>query len=171
MVFAVVFFANSAANFAIGLTLSALLGPAEFGRYATAMLAAMTLATALFDWLRLPSQRVWGASGGRARIAASLDVAFLAMMGLAVLAVALGALTGVSFGFGHTLVALTPLVAIANARCDYSGAQFRARDQAAPFAALYAMRQTLTFTAVVAVAVWTRDSASVIAAMAAASLA
>ncbi len=171
MVFAVVFFANSAANFAIGLTLSALLGPAEFGRYATAMLTAMTLATALFDWLRLSSQRFSGDIEGRARIAASLDLAFLAMMALAVLAVAIGALTGLSFGFGHALVALMPLVAIANARCDYSGAQFRARDQAAPFAALYAMRQTLTFTAVVAVAVWTRDAGSVIAAMAVASLA
>ncbi|MBV8664263.1 MAG: hypothetical protein JO107_14315, partial [Hyphomicrobiales bacterium] len=166
MVFAVVFFANSAANFAIGLTLSALLGPAEFGRYATAMLAAMTLATALFDWLRLSSQRFSGDVEGRAPIAASLDLAFLVMMGLAVLAVAIGTLTGVSLGFGHALVALTPLVAIANARCDYSGAQFRARDQAAPFAALYAIRQTLTFTVVVAVAIWTREAGSVIAAMA-----
>ncbi|MBV8474694.1 MAG: polysaccharide biosynthesis C-terminal domain-containing protein [Hyphomicrobiales bacterium] len=171
MVFAVVFFANSAANFAIGLTLSALLGPAEFGRYATAMLAAMTLATALFDWLRLSSQRFSGDVEGRAPIAASLDLAFLVMMGLAVLAVAIGTLTGVSLGFGHALVALTPLVAIANARCDYSGAQFRARDQAAPFAALYAIRQTLTFTVVVAVAIWTREAGSVIAAMAIASLA
>ena len=74
MNFAVVFFVNSAANFAIGLTLSALLGPAEFGRYATAMLAAMTLATALFDWLRLSSQRFSGDVEGRARIAASCGI-------------------------------------------------------------------------------------------------
>ncbi|HEY1940631.1 MAG TPA: hypothetical protein VGH40_00780 [Roseiarcus sp.] len=171
MIFAVVFFVNSAANFAIGLTLSALLGPAEFGRYATAMLAAMTLATALFDWLRLSSQRFSGDVEGRARIAASLDLAFLAMMALAVLAVAIGALAGLRFSFGPVLVALIPFVAIANARCDYSGAQFRAREQAAAFAALYAMRQTLTFTVVVAVAIFTRDATSVIAAMAVASLA
>jgi hypothetical protein len=171
MVFAVVFFINSTANFAIGLTLSALLGPAEFGRYATLTLAAMTLATALFDWLRLSSQRFSGDHDGRAHIAASLDLAFLAMMALAVSAVAIAALAGFRFGFGLTLIALTPFVAIANARCDYSGAQLRARDQAGAFAALYAMRQTLTFTLVVAVAYWTRDAASVIATMATASLA
>jgi O-antigen/teichoic acid export membrane protein len=171
MIFAIVFFINSTANFAIGLTLSALLGPAEFGRYATAMLAAMTLATALFDWLRLSSQRFSGDLEGRARIAASLDLAFLVMMGVAVLTVGIAALAGLRFGFPVTLVALIPFVVIANARCDYSGAQLRARDQAAPFAALYAMRQTLTFTAVVAVAAWTRDAGSVIAAMAVASLA
>ena len=171
MVFAVVFFINSTANFAIGLTLSALLGPAEFGRYATAMLAAMTFATALFDWLRLSSQRFSGDIEGRARIAASLDLAFLVMMGLAVLAVGIGALAGLRFGFSLSLVALIPFVVIANARCDYSGAQLRARDQAGAFAVLYAMRQTLTFTAVVAVAIWTRDAASVVAAMAVASLA
>lgn len=170
MNFAVVFFVNSAANFAIGLTLSALLGPAEFGRYATAMLAAMTLATALFDWLRLSSQRFSGDVEGRARIAASLDLAFLAMMALAVLAVVTAGLAGLRFSFGPLSVALTPFVAIANARCDYSGAQFRAREQAAAFAALYAMRQTLTFTLVVAVALSTRDAAAVIAAMAMASL-
>jgi O-antigen/teichoic acid export membrane protein len=170
MIFAVVFFLNSAANFAIGLTLSALLGPAEFGRYATITLAAMTLATALFDWLRLSSQRFSGDLEGRARIAASLDAAFLAMMGLAALVVAVAALTGLRFGFGATLLALTPFVAIANARCDYSGAQLRARDQARAFAALYAMRQTLTFTLVVGVAFWTRDAAAAIAAMALASL-
>src|SRR5271168_1701245 len=170
MIFAVVFFLNSAANFAIGLTLSALLGPAEFGRYATITLAAMTLATALFDWLRLSSQRFSGDLEGRARIAASLDAAFLAMMGLAALVVAVAALTGLRFGFGATLLALTPFVAIANARCDYSGAQLRARDQARAFAALYAMRQTLTFTLVVGVAYWTRDAAAAIAAMALASL-
>src|ERR1700722_15439606 len=144
MIFAVVFFVNSAANFAIGLTLSALLGPAEFGRYATATLAAMTLATALFDWLRLSSQRFSGDIEGRARVAASLDLAFLVMMGLAVLAAAVSLLAGLRFGFGLTLVALIPLVAIANARCDYSGAQLRAREQAKAFATLYAIRQTLT---------------------------
>lgn len=171
MIFAVVSVLNSAANFAIGLTLSALLGPAEFGRYATLMLAAVTLATALFDWLRLSSQRFSGDIEGRAHIAASLDVAFLAMMALAVVVVAAAALAGFRFGFGATLIALAPFVAIANARCDYSGAQLRARDQARAFAALYAIRQTLTFALVVGVAYWTRDAATVIAATAATSLA
>jgi len=35
MVFAIVFLPNAVANFLLGIILSALLGPAEFGRYAT----------------------------------------------------------------------------------------------------------------------------------------
>ncbi|HYA72513.1 MAG TPA: hypothetical protein VEF36_05100, partial [Roseiarcus sp.] len=66
---------------------------------------------------------------------------------------------------------LTPFVAIGNARCDYAGAQLRARDQASAFAALYALRQALAFTIVVGVAYWTRDAVPAIAAMAATSLA
>ena len=52
MLFSVTFFLNAAANFAFGIALSAILGPAEFGRYATAALAAITLAGATLDWLR-----------------------------------------------------------------------------------------------------------------------
>jgi hypothetical protein len=57
MVYAVVFFLNAAANFALGVTLGALLGPAEFGRYATVALGASILAMTFFDWLRLSSIR------------------------------------------------------------------------------------------------------------------
>ena len=66
MLFAVVFFLNSAANFALGIVLSALLGPAEFGRYATVALAAITLAGAAFDWLRYSTAAVLRRAG-RAR--------------------------------------------------------------------------------------------------------
>ncbi len=44
MVFAIVFLRIAVANLVLGIMLSALLGPAEFGRYAIAALAAATLA-------------------------------------------------------------------------------------------------------------------------------
>ena len=84
MVFAIVFLLNAVANFVLGITLSALLGPAEFGRYATVALDAMTLGMALFDWLRLSSIRFSGADENREATAASLDASYIAMIVVAV---------------------------------------------------------------------------------------
>ena len=53
MLFAISFFLNAATNFAFGLTLSAILGPAEFGRASTVQLASITLAGGMLDWLLL----------------------------------------------------------------------------------------------------------------------
>ena len=58
MIFALAYLGNAAANFVFGLVVSAALGPAEFGRYATAALAASVLAALAFDWLRLLDQPV-----------------------------------------------------------------------------------------------------------------
>jgi len=171
MVFAIVFVVNAAGNFLLGIVLGAMLGPAEFGRFATVALAATTLATAFFDWLRLSSLRFSGDERARIDIAASLDAAYLAMMALAVAGVGICALAQIDFGLGLTLLALLPLLAIANARCDYSGALLRARNQANAFAALYALRHVLTFSVVVGAAYCTRSVGVVIAALAATSLA
>ena len=172
MVFAIVSL-NAAANFAIGLTLSALLGPAEFGRYATVALAAMNRRPhcSIGFACRRCAFRAMSKAGRASR--RSLDAAFLAMMALAVLAVALGALAGFRFGFGLTLLALTPFVRDWRAmRVAITPARSCARAiQAGAFAALYALRQALTFMIVVGVAFWTRDAVSVIAAMAASTLA
>ena len=59
MIFALAYLGNAAANFVFGLVVSAALGPAEFGRYATAALAASVLAALAFDWLRLSTNRFW----------------------------------------------------------------------------------------------------------------
>lgn len=170
MVFAVAFFLNSAANFAFGIVLSALLGPSEFGRYATVALASITLATAAFEWLRHSSLRFSVDVEGRARVAASLEAAYLGVMALLFVAVGAMALTGLTFGLTPTLLALTPLLAVALNRVDFTGAQFRARERERAFAALYGLRQGLCFTFVIAVAYYSRDAALTIAALAASSL-
>ena len=82
MFIAVAFFPNVTANFVFGVAVSALLGPAEFGRYATVALAAVTLGGAMFDWLRFSSLRFAGDSEGGKQVAASLDAGYLLMMGL-----------------------------------------------------------------------------------------
>jgi len=170
MFIAVAFFLNVTANFVFGVAVSALLGPAEFGRYATVALAAVTLGGAMFDWLRFSSLRFAGDSEGRKQVAASLDVGYLLMMGLLCLGAGAVALSGVRFGLTPSLLMLTPLLAIALNRCDFTGALFRARDQARAFAALYGLRQLLAFTVVVGVAYRTREAAPTIAALAATSL-
>jgi hypothetical protein len=170
MLFAVVFFLNSAANFGLGIVLSALLGPAEFGRYATAALAANTLAGALFDWLRHSNLRFAGDQQERVSVAASLEASYLGAIGLLVACFGLVALSGVTFGLTSGLLALTPLLAVALNRVDYAGAQFRARAQERAFAALFGLRQLFTFTLVVAVAYVTRDATLTVVALAVASL-
>jgi hypothetical protein len=170
MVFAVVFFLNSAANFAFGILLSALLGPSEFGRYSTVTLASFTLATGAFDWLRQSSLRFSVDEQGRARVASSLEAAYLGVVALIFVAVGVMAATGLTFGLTPALLALTPLLTVALNRVDYSGAQFRARERQLPFAVLYGLRQALCFTLVAAVAYYTRDAALTLAALAASSL-
>jgi O-antigen/teichoic acid export membrane protein len=170
MIFAVAFFVNSVANFAFGIVLSAMLGPAEFGRYATVALAANTLSAAAFDWLRQSSLRFSGEGEGRPGIAASLDAGYLAVMALLTVGVAAAALFGLIGSLSLSALLLTPFLALALSRIDYAGAQFRAREQGIAFAALYALRQTLGFTAVIAVAYLTRNWALTIAALAAANL-
>jgi len=129
MLYAVVFFLNAAANFALGIAISALLGPAEFGRYATVALGASILAMAFFDWLRLSSIRFSAAAERREATAASLEASYIAMIVAAVVAVGALRALGIDFGMGASLLWLTPLMAIAYARSDYTAAQMRARDR------------------------------------------
>jgi hypothetical protein len=51
----------------------------------------------------------------------------------------------IDYGVGAWLLALAPLMAIAYARSDYCAAQMRARFQSGAYAALVAVRQSLTF--------------------------
>ena len=170
MLFATVFYFNSLGNFALGVALSALLGPAEFGRYATVALAAITLATAVLDWLRFSALRFSGETKGRIRIASSLEAAYVGVIVLLVLGVGAMLLGGWTMGLTPSLLVLTPLLAIALNRVDFAGALFRSRDQERAFAALYSLRQVFYFTLVAGTAYFTRDSAMTIAALALASL-
>ncbi len=170
MVFALVFFLNAAANFGLGIALGAILGPTEFGRFATVALGATTLGVALFDWLRLSSMRFYAASEGRAVVSSSLEASYLAMI-VAAVAVTGGVIAlGATYGLAPALVALTPLMALAYARSDYTAAQMRARRQARAYAALAGVRHTLTFTVVIAVALWTRSAGAALAALVGATL-
>ena len=170
MLFTVAFFFNAAANFAFGLALSALLGPAEFGRYSTAQLASITLAVGTLDWLRYSTLRYSGDQTAKAAIASSLETGYFALTIAAYLGVGLLAVFGVTFNLGAVMLLLTPLLGAAAHRVDYTGAKFRVREQSVRFAAIYGLRQALCFSVVLLVAWRTRDAVSVVAALAAANL-
>ncbi len=170
MLFTVAFFFNAAANFAFGLALSALLGPAEFGRYSTAQLASITLAVGALDWLRYSTLRYSGDQSAKAAIASSLEAGYFALTVSIYLGVGLLVAVGVTFNLGAAMMLLMPLLGAAAHRVDYSGAKFRVREQSVRFAAIYGLRQVLCFSVVLLVAWRTRDAVSVVAALAAANL-
>jgi O-antigen/teichoic acid export membrane protein len=166
MVFAIAFLGNAAANFLFGLLLSGTLGPAEYGRYATAALGASVVAILAFDWLRLSTYRFTLALDSSQRAASSLELGFL-IMSLACLALGgLAAFFQVDFGLGGRLALMTFVLAIANARFDYRGARLRSQDEPVAFARLSMARQGLLFTFVIAVAWYSRSAIAAIGALA-----
>ena len=166
MVFAIAFLGNAAANFLFGLLLSGTLGPAEFGRYATAALGSSVVAILAFDWLRLSTYRFTLSLGDSKRAASSLELGFL-IMSLACLALGgLAAFLRLDFGLGSRLALMTFVLAIANARFDYRGARLRSQDEPVAFARLSMARQGLLFTVVIAVAWFSRSAIATIAALA-----
>ena len=170
MVFALAYLGNAAANFLFGLALSAALGPAEFGLYATVAMASSVVAILVFDWLRASTLRfsLKHAEGGRA--AATLEFGFLAASGLCVALGGLAALVGGSFGLGGALGPLVFGLAIANARFDFRAARLRVHDATGAFVRLSVARQLLLFTAVLAVAWVARSATATVAALVAAQI-
>lgn len=171
MVFVIAFLGNAAANFLFGLVISAVLGPAEFGRYATSALAASVIGALAFDWLRLSTFRFSLSQADPSRAAVSLELGFLVMSVFCLGCAALAALAGADFGLGVKLTAFTFVLAVANARFDYSLARMRAREEPRAFALLSIARQGLLFTFALAVAYATHNSLAVIIALALAQFA
>jgi len=166
MVFAIAFLGNAAANFLFGLLLSGTLGPAEYGRFATAALGASVIAILAFDWLRLSTYRFTLSHGDSQRAASSLELGFwimsIACLGLCGVA----ALCRFDFGLGSRLALMTFVLAIANARFDYRGARLRSQDEPFAFARLSLARQALLFTVVFAIAWFSRSAIAAVAALA-----
>jgi O-antigen/teichoic acid export membrane protein len=170
MIFAISFFLNAATNFAFGLTLSAILGPAAFGLYSTVQLASITLAGGMLDWLRLSSLRFSGDDANRLTVASSLEAGYFALTLVVYAAVGLCVAFGATFSLGASLLLLTPLLGVAAHRVDFMGARFRARDEGRPFVGIYGLRQALCFTFVVGVAMATHNPVWTVGALALANL-
>ncbi len=80
MLISLTFFLNAAINFAVGLVVAKILGPAEFGHFAIGATLALTLNSIVFEWLRLSATRLYGATARDTQpdLRASLNAAYLA---------------------------------------------------------------------------------------------
>lgn len=119
---------NSVLNLVLGLAVAAVLGPAEYGRFAIAFMFAIVLGTALFDWLRYATTRfIVAGEGGSSATKSSIEGGY-GLLALGLVTCALFAqLAGVlseSTGVPALLVAVT---AVANARFEFRAAEARAQ--------------------------------------------
>lgn len=162
------FILNAGLNFVLGLALAAVLGPAEYGRFAVAAMVAVVLGTAGFDWLRLSATRFYTEAGrtGDPALRSTLEAGWWGAA-LAILAGA-GLCGTLRFGAGLSGLALaaTAVLAVANGRFDLSTALCRARFLERPHAVLMMGRNALAFALSVVAGLMFKDAAAVLAALA-----
>lgn len=146
------FVVNSGLSFLLGLAVAAVLGPAEYGRFAIASLAAVVIGTLLFDWLRLSATRFYGAEA-RDRdpgLRASLDGGYLAAFAL-LGAAFLGLLAlGFDFGLSFALLAVAAATAATSGSFEYSAALARALFLNRAYVQLTMVKNVLAFGSMVA---------------------
>ena len=123
------FFANTCANFIIGLLIAKFLGPEEYGRFALAFAVHVVAQTALYDWLKFSTTRFYSERTRdiSPQIRASLAASFLLMTILVFVICGIYLIIGPIFNFETSLVLLAMLLAVANGLFDYSTALARAR--------------------------------------------
>ena len=163
MLLSFAFYVNSLGNFLLQIVLGHLLSPAEYGWYATVSLAALSLAGATLDWLRVAALRYSDPTVSDERVGSVLELGYLSVVVVIYLAAAAAFLLHWTFGLTPTLLILTPLLAVGFNRVDFLGARLRARRLDREFSLLFGLRQALYFTLVVAAAWLRRDAAAVIA--------
>ncbi|MBI1867782.1 MAG: oligosaccharide flippase family protein [Methylocystis sp.] len=141
------FFANTLANFVIGLLVAKFLGPEEYGRFALSFAIAAFVQMAVFDWLRLSATRFYS-ERARARepvIRATLDTAFAVLAVALAIGTALFALFGPTLDFPGLLIILALVTAMANGLFDYSTALVRARFRDRLYGRLVVVKNILSF--------------------------
>lgn len=139
MLMSAAFLISALIQFALGLVVAWLLGPAEFGAYALALSAAILLQTLVFEWIRLSATRFHHAGDG-GQLAALLLRLFTglsgAMLVLAVLLLVFG-------GVWHWLFCQIPLLAVAAGFADFRAALLRAEFNQRGYALLMLLRNLL----------------------------
>jgi hypothetical protein len=121
--------------------------------------------TALFDWLRLSATRFYG-EGSRAAepaLRATLNVAYLGLVGTLTALAAAAVLAGVDLGLPAALLAGAMAAGILNALFDYRAALARARFLDRAYAGLVLAKNAGAFALMVGGAVLTGDALWVLA--------
>jgi len=133
------FLASALIQFALGLVVAWLLGPAEFGVYALALAGAVLLQNLTLEWLRLCATRFHHAAEG-GRLARRLHALFLrlgaGLFGLSILLFLFG-------GAQRIVLALVPLLSIAAGFADLRAALMRAEFDQRGYALFMLLRNAL----------------------------
>jgi len=139
------FLANSALNFVVSLLVAKFLGPAEYGRFALTLSAAVVVQLLLFDWLRFAAVRFYSAQGrlNEPNVRATFDSAFLALAFLASLIAVALYVARLDLPLTPDLAAMTVASAIFSGLFDYSGALLRARFLDRSYGALVVVKNVL----------------------------
>ncbi len=172
MLIAGTFILNAGLNFVLGLALAAVLGPAEYGRFAVASMVAVVLGTACFDWLRLSATRFY-TDAGRTRdpaLRSTLETGWWGAASAILAGAAVCAALRLGAGLSGAALAATAALAVANGRFDLSTALCRARFLERPHAVLMMGRNALAFALSVGTAFVFRDAVAVLAALAGSAL-
>lgn len=128
------FLASALVQFALGLVMAAMLGPAEFGLYALAFAASVIGQTLVFEWIRLSITRYQGSGAG---VSARLNRALLMLMALVFV---LAAITYALAGEKRELYALAIAAAALWGFAECRGAMLRARFAERSYAGLLSAR-------------------------------
>jgi O-antigen/teichoic acid export membrane protein len=132
------FLLNSLMNFAVALMVAKALGPSEYGRFMLALAVAVVFQTLVFDWLRLAATRFYAERDRHERpeIRSTLDAAFAALAGFAVLLSFSLWILRPRLQIAPDLAALAVGASLSNASFDVSAALLRARFQNRAYGAL-----------------------------------
>lgn len=161
------FVLNAGLNFALGLLVASLLGPADFGRFALGTACAIAVNTLVFEWLRLATTRFYSSRRSLEEpwIRASLERGYLRLglllVALAGLAAALGGRVWPDADAVH-LMAAGGATAIGIGIFDYHAALARARFDGGLYLRLVAVKNGLAFALMAGTAFLLPDPAAVL---------
>lgn len=139
MLMSAAFLASALIQFALGLVVAWLLGPAEFGAYALALAGAILVQTVVFEWIRFSATRFHHAGEGN-QLARRLTRAWVQLSGLMLVAAVLLLVFG---GERRWLFCLVPLVAVAAGFADFRAALLRAEFNQRGYALFMLLRNGL----------------------------
>ena len=166
------FILNAGFNLVLGFAIAAMLGPAEYGRFAIGMTTAVVLATGAFDWLRLSATRFYGEArrASEPDLRATLDAAYLVIGCILAVGLAAALMGGLTIGLGTGLLAAAVLSAVSNGLFDFGTALARARFHNRIYGAMIVVRNVAALGLGCAAALLLHDPALVLGGVACGAL-
>jgi O-antigen/teichoic acid export membrane protein len=167
MLFTFTFLVHAGLNFVLGLAAAAVLGPAEFGRYAIGAAVAVLVNALCFYWLCSSAARYYteAVRVEKPQIRATLDRVLAIIATIIVVAALAVAVAWPSGGFPGNLIALGMVAGLAQGIFDYVCTLARARFLDRLFVRLVLIKTFAGFVLMLAAALWTGNAQVVMAAM------